>query len=94
MKIKSNFKWDMKHLEDNMKAMWKKAMESSKGYPYGFVMHPETLYSMISSDEYFEHYRFHFNDHGMIFGFKVVGDIDMQEGEWNLLISSNIGEKD
>ena len=89
MKIKNNFKWDIQHLEENMKILWTKAMENATTYPYGFVMHPETLYSMISSDEYFEHYKFHFNDHGKIFGFKVVGDIDMHKGEWSLLVKSN-----
>jgi len=88
MKVKSNFKWDIESLEKNMRDVWSKATLGSKGIPYGFVMHPETLYSMISSDEYFEHYRFHFNDNNMIFGFKVIGDNNMHEGEWELLIKN------
>ncbi len=78
----------MESLEKTMRDIWTKAMEASKGYPYGFVMHPETLYDMISSNEYHEHYKFHFSDSNKIFGFKVVGDLDMHKGEWNILIKN------
>ena len=82
-RIKNNFKWDINHLQTNMRERWKTAMDEDK-MPYAFAMHPETLYSIIMSDEY-EKGGYQFRSDSL-FMFKVIGDINMHIGEWNLLI--------
>jgi len=86
MKMKNNMKWDIDHLHDNIEKCIHKVQDAGR-IPYGLIMHPETLYSIVMSDEYRKQTMIStLYASNELFFYKVVGDKDMHFGEWEVLV--------
>lgn len=84
MKIKSNFKWNIEELQKSIEDKYTKILNEGR-LPHSILIHPETLISILTSDEYFELHKFQAPD-SKLFHFKVTGDPSMHLGEWKFLV--------
>jgi len=53
--------------------------------PYGILIHPETLHSIVMSEEYWNEVSPSSMASNLLFYYKVVNDLDMHLGDWEIL---------
>ena len=82
--IENNFKWNIEKLQNKM-LLEIRAVQEDARTPYGFLMHPETYHSIITSEEYGVYHRPYF-DFNKLFGMKIVFDTDCHLGEYDLSV--------
>jgi len=86
-KVKNNLRWNINELQDTIQSKFFKIQEEGR-MPYAILMHPETYHSIVTSEEYRKIFMINFQSMNtlQLFHYKVVADLDIHLGEWELLV--------